>query len=360
MPQLPGKPAAPSGWAKGQAPTQASDKMQRVSAAVVMQHFARSEVRSIDKVSDAFYAAMVMKLRTMREFARFKDGQLREVIKNITYKLQTAELTINFKAASYFSAPNDWRTYRQMYDMALQDVKQADGGTKREMRLTGNALNPATTRDAADTKVTFGANIKTPQMQGAARFMQTGGLKDVSNGAAGGPVYTANNAHFNPRARQLFAGLNYGRRPHGSSTQYGLSHFVLQDGFKTNAIYYAGDTFYVTDANARVTYGMLFALVLHASDNLTKAILDSCYRQTSLKDTSNGDELVEAHIFDEIQFAKDIKEMRVSNNDIINETGSLMLSGKVSMEDLPKLREDIKKNARDFASRNNIKLVWMD
>ncbi len=334
--------------------------MQRVSAAVVMQHFARSEVRSIDSVADAYYAAAVMKLRSLPEFAKFKDGQLREVIKNITYKLQTAELTINFKAASYFSMPNNWRTYRQMYDIAEQRVTQADGSTKREMRLTGNALNPPTTRDAADTKVTFGANINKPEMQGVSRFMQTGGLKDVSNGAAGGPVYAANNSHFNPKARQLFAGLNYGRRPHGSTTQYGLSHFVLKDSFKINAIYYAGDTFYVADANARVTYGMLFALVLHASNNLMKSILDSCYRQTSLMDSGNGDELVEAHIFDEILFAKDIKEMRVSNNDIVYETGALMLNGKARMEDLPKLREDIKKNARDFASRNSIKLVWMD
>ncbi len=52
--------------------------------------------------------------------------------------------------------------------------------------------------------------------------------------------------------------------------------------------------------------------------------------------------------------------MRVSNSDIVNETGSLMLNNKVSMDNLPKLRESIKQNARDFASRNSIKLVWMD
>ncbi len=207
-----------AGWTKGKAPTQASDKMQRVSAGVVMQHFARSEVRTINSGADGLYPQLVQKLRSLPEFQKTKDSVLKQVIANMTYRMQTADLTINFNSLAYFSAPNDWRTYRQMYDLAEQTSTLPDGSTKREMKLTGNALNPALVRDQADTRVTFGANVNKPDMQGVARFMQTGGLQDTGKNAAGLTTYAANNQHFNPKARQIFAALNYGRRPHGSTT----------------------------------------------------------------------------------------------------------------------------------------------
>lgn len=47
----------------------------------------------------------------------------------------------------------------------------------------------------------------------------------------------ASNPYFNPWSKQIFAALNYGRRPHGATVTYGRSYLVLNLKFKTNAIY---------------------------------------------------------------------------------------------------------------------------
>ncbi len=353
-------PKKPALWASSKMPSQLPDSAQGVSAAVVMQHFSRGEIRSLNRQSDDLYARVFQRLRARRDLKRYSVKQVLEMMKQITFSLQSAELTINFKALSYFETPNTWKTYAQMYDLAQRDIVQADGTTRREMRLTGNAMNPAKDRDAADTKVTFGANIKTPGMQGVARFMQTGGLRQVDGTPGGANVYAANNPQFNPKARQQFAALNYGRRPRGGIQGYGFSHFVLNDSLKPGAIYYVGDTFKVEDSNSRVTYDMLFAIAVYASEELMDDLLNACHRHMILQDTDNADRLVEGHVFQEISFSKDIKEMRISATDIMSTTGGLFLEGKVDEAGMEKLREEIPKNARDFAKRNSIKLVWTD
>jgi len=353
-------PPKPALWANAKMPTQLPDDKQGISAAVVMHHFSRGEIRTLNRQSDDLYAKVFQRLRARPEFKKRSVKQFLEMMKQITFRLQSADLTINFKAQSYFETPNTWQTYKQMYDLAQRDVAQADGTTRREMHLTANSMNDPKDRDTADTRVTFGANISKPGMQGVARFMQTGGLKQI-DGTPGGPqVYAANNPNFNPKARQQFAALNYGRRPHGGIQGYGGSHFVLNDRLKRGAIYYIGDTFFVEDASSRVTYDMLFAIAAYASEELMTDLLDACHRQMILPDTSYSKLLVEAHIFQEISFARDIKEMHISNMDIMSTTGGLLLSGKLDLPGLEKLREEIRENARAFAARNHIKLLWTD
>jgi hypothetical protein len=361
MPALPPIPQRkPTGWAKAQAPSEASERMQGVSAAVVMHHFARSEIRSLDAGADALYARLIARLKARHEFRKFSDKQLREVIKNITFRMQSAELTINFKAEDYFKTENTWTNYSQMYELAQRKVTQADGTAKLQMRLTDRPMNAAATRDAADTRVTFGAHVNQPDRQGIARFMQTGGLKPVGTNAAGKTEYEAYNTHFNPKARQQFTALNYGRRPHGGIQGYGMSHFVLRDSLKDQAIYYVGDTFQVQDTNSRVTHGMLFAAAVYGSDNLVDDILNSCYRQMILGDTSNTDMLIEGHIFEQIAFAKDILEMRLSENDINSGPAREFIMGNLDAAGKEAAKQTLRDNARKFAARNGIKLVWMD
>lgn len=361
MPTLPAAPQRkPSGWVKAQAPSEASDRMQGVSASVVMHHFARSEIRSLDASADALYARLVARLRGRPEFRRFSDKQIREVIKNITYRLQSAELTINFKVDNYFKTENTWTHYAQMYELAQRQIAQADGTTRPQMRLTDGDMNPAIVRDAADTRVMFGAHVHQPDRQGIARVMQTGGLKTVGTNAAGKTEYAAYNTHFNPKARQQFAALNYGRRPHGGIQGYGRSHFVLRNPLKEQAIFYVGDTFNVQDTNSRVTYGMLFAAAVYGSDTLLDDIVNSCFRQMILPDTDKSDLLIEAHIFDRIAFAKDVQEMRISAMDINDGPAGQFLAGTLDQAGMEAARQNLRDNARKFATRNGIKLVWMD
>jgi hypothetical protein len=281
---------------------------------------------------------------------------MREVVKNITSRLQTADLTINFGAASFFSTENTTTTYKQMFDKAQRDVTQADGTTKREMRLADNPDNPALVRDTTDTKVTFGQNVAKPGMQGVARFMQTGGLTPTgTNNAAGNAEYVANNPHFNPKARQIFSGLNYTRFAHGAVPFWGCSHFILRDSLKINAIYYVGDTFYGASTDSRVSYGMLFALAIKGSDKFVTNVLNSCYRQTIFQ-SANLTEAVEAHLFEEISFSKDVKEMRISIGDVQRNTRKALLADPPTktVAEIDAWQQAIWANANKFARKHGI------
>jgi hypothetical protein len=218
------------------------------------------------------------------------------------------------------------------------------------------------TRDTADTKVTFGKNVATPGMQGVSRFMQTGGLTATgATNATGNAEYVANNPHFNAKARQAFTGLNYTRDKYGAVSAWGLSYFILRESLKVNAIYYNGDTFSPgQNADSRVSYGMLFALAIKGSDEFLEAVLNSCYRQIVC--TKADTRLcVESHIFEEITFSKDVKEMRISGREVqAASRQSLLTSSPKSEAEMVALQQAIWDNADKFAKRHGIVLSAVD
>lgn len=292
-------PAAKPGqaWADATIPTALPENMQDASAKVVMHHFARGEVRNIEKGADRLHAAVVAKLRSLPEFRRVPDAVIRAVIQGMTRHLQASDLTINFRASNWFDRPNHSKTYLQMYERGAKKVKGADGS--EELHIQTGAMNNAGARDTADTRVTFGANVSTPGMQGVARFMQTGGGKTVKNDMS---TIMIPNKHFNPKARQNFAALNYHGGKNGGATGYGSSFLVLNDSFKRHAIYYMGDTFDPNiSAASRATYGTLASLLLYADAQVLKGLIDSCHRGMHLPDT-NGKYMIEAHVFQAIRF----------------------------------------------------------
>ena len=155
--------------------------------------------------------------------------------------------------------------------------------------------------------------------------------------APGSSTYLSKNAKFNPRAKQLFAAVNYGNRAHGSNTYYGGDHFVLNPARKVDAIYFAGDTFGIESAYEQVTYQTLGAIFLRCVEGgkyaLKGDLISSCLDGMILSDTSFPDFLIEAHLFKEIRFAGDIAEMHVR----------------------PTSHTD---NVRKFAQKWGIKLFW--
>jgi hypothetical protein len=103
----------------------------------------------------------------------------------------------------------------------------------------------------------------------------------------------------------------------------------------------------------------LFAAAVYGSDNLVDDILNSCYRQMILGDTSNTDMLIEGHIFEQIAFAKDVLEMRLSENDINSGPAREFIIGNLDAAGMDAAKQTLRDNARKFAARNGIKLVWM-
>jgi hypothetical protein len=355
MPPLPGLPAPgrpatppPAGWTKAKMPTALPEHLQGVSGKVVMHHFARGEVRNLNAGADGLHAQVVEFLRTLPEFRKAKNSVLTSVIEQMTWRLQSADLTINFNAHRWFASRNASRSYQQMYERGAHTATAADGS--QQLRISGTANNDPFKRDSADTRVTFGQNINTPGMQGAARFMQTGGLQDKVVKADGTQTYAVNNTHFNPKARQNFAGLNYARIMKGAAPLYGASYLILKPGFKTNAIYYMGDTFdHKITAAHRATHGMLFSLILYAAPDAVKQLLDTCYRGIqNPRNYNDATQLIEAHIFDEIRFAGGVETMMLN-------TASL----GVGLLETPEIRpETVVENATEFCTRNGIKLAF--
>lgn len=355
LPPLPAAPspvakaAAPAGWARSNMPNQLPANMQTTSARVVMQHFARSEVRHLGKREAELHAQVVAKLRSMHEFANMSDSQLADVIKNMARSLQSAQLTINFPTVGWFDRPNHYRVYKQMYERG-DEVVTADDGT-RERIIKGNSSNTAGTRNEVDTKVSFAPNINTPGLQGVKRFMHAG------SGERREKSLLVSNAQFNSKARQIFAALNYGRRVGGSSVHYGAHYFVLKERFKHNAIYYMGDTFTPgMDHNSRVTYGFLPALILHATKNGEQDLINACYRSMTMQNTDHADLMVEAHIYDRIVFSEAVEEMVINRQKFHQDIRSqIYLADRTDITE-----EQAVNNVKIFANVNRIRINWQD
>ncbi|MDB5415603.1 MAG: hypothetical protein JWR10_3938 [Rubritepida sp.] len=347
MPALPSLPSSP--WTKATTPTQLPANMQTTSAKVVMHHFARSEVRTLNKQESQLHAQVVTKLRSMSEFSTMPDAQIAEVIKNIAHALQSAPLTINFKTIGWFDNPNHHRVYKQMYERGDHVAPGPDGTAER--RIAGSEANKAGKRDEVDTTVSFGPNIASAARQGIARFMGTGGGERRDD--VGSVVVP--NAQFNSKARQVFGALNFGRRTFGANFGYGHHQFVLKERLKINAIYYMGDTFTPgIDHNSRVTYGFLPALILHASRDALNDIINSCYRSMVLRNSQMPDVMVEAHIYERVVFSQTVEKLVMNRFAFLSDIRQLMFNG--GRTDLTV--EQAENNVKIFANVNKIKLEW--
>lgn len=251
-----------------------------------------------------------------------KDAFCADAYDRFTKILQSRDLTINFEAVKWFSSENNYTSYTQMYERAI--------GKDGVMLLKDDVAkgNLAEIRAAADDRITLPrqwAAAASPSQRGVAPNMVTGhqvysrmmagskfkgptGNPDIGNltkvqdapGVTTG--YHSPNVQFNPRTKQVFAALNYGRRSSGSSIYYGKSFITLHPKFKTDAIYFSGDTFHIKDTSAQVSYQTLGAIFLKSSPDMRKLLIDSCFDGVRLPDTAEATELLEAHIFQPLNF----------------------------------------------------------
>ncbi|MHB1224523.1 MAG: hypothetical protein ACYC2G_10860 [Gemmatimonadaceae bacterium] len=348
----------------------------------VQHSYVNARVRDINRngrgaLVDATLAAIQAAMPSLR---KAKRDRLMEVFAHMTGRLQSAPLTINLMAPGWFSQRNDYDGYIQMYERAVK------GG---QMRLdNSDPKNPAAMRAAADdiatmpsawadlqfapsmtggdwsrreVKVAKGAAPArglAPRARGAAHLIEKMSPGRLVKSATANE-FTASNAQFDPRTKQVFAALNYGRRPHGACTDYGHSYIVLSDRFKRDALYFAGDTFGVftgqsVAADDQLSYDLIGASFLKANQYLRADLLRSCQQDCSLTDTSEKDLLFEAHLFEEVKFSGGITQLCISGRDPIREAdGSKrpITGGEF---------QNIQTNARTFAAKHGARLVFID
>lgn len=342
----------------------------------VQHHFVNTRTRELNAEWDKLREEAIEIFKTDTQFAPKLRGRSKEDIdwfcydayNHLTAVLQSRDLTINLKARSWFLTENRYDSYAQMYEKAVDK-------TTGEMILDdSDKKNPANVRAETDDKVTFptgwqGAGVNPSQRGLTPRFqpspqrimgrMYTGDLRKT-------PVtpkvnqYRSENALFNPKTKQVFAALDYGRRPHGASIFYGKSYFVLEPSLKVNALYFPADTFCLENADMQVSYQTLGAILVKAHKRQNRAMINclvaACLNKMRLPDTTDPGDLLEAHIFEKLTFQGNMKELHVSldPNDVKEED-----AGIDAGERLRDMRA-IRRNAQTFCNKWGISYFETD
>ncbi len=279
---------------------------------------------------------MLMKKLPPHKKQKISTKELARIYGAIERNLQSADLTINFRCGSWFANENPYDTYTQMYQRAVV------GGT---MVLKDSGANAADARAVVDNGITFPKSWQ--QTQGGQaqrgllpgrqspdriqRQMDTGTVQMLTPGNRK-DGFLAENKHFNPDTKQVFLGLNYGRRSHGSTTYYGHSHMVAKSSLKPACLYYAQDTFtygtkesgvikVAADASAiQFGYYNLGALLYGNGDaRLQEDIFKACYEGQILPDPGGlqcAYYMIEAHHFGEFIFRDHVEYMVISPKDV--------------------------------------------
>jgi len=356
MPPLPPTPPPKPTWAAARNPT--AQIVQRQYVDLRLEELAANQ-KPGQKLALEVLQALLLKQPRYAGHKKVPLKELKRIYDQVEDNLQSAELTINFNSNSWFSTENLYDTYTQMYQ---RNVVIKDG----KMQMTGGGGGAADDRITADNQVTFPEHWQgtkppvpprrglSPGLQSRERIvaqMHTGDLQRA------GKAVSLGNKNFNPNTKQIFMALNYGRRPHGSTTCYGYSYLVLKNALKVSAFYYAGYTF--LDCNRlgsirQVSYDNLGSIlgtdstvfsiwgIGEIKKRLSTQILESCYAAKALPDTSEMTELLEAHHFGELRFRDHVDHMVISP---LNQLGQ-------HADNWPTIVE----NARKFAAKHGIKL----
>lgn len=279
---------------------------------------------------------------------------------HINRSMQSADLTINIEAHSWFSRENPYDSYAQMYERCTD----ANG----VMVLKNDNINEAVVRANVDNQISIPSDWSNavdgprrglaPNVQSGARIraqMHTGTMVPV-NPADTSLGYHASNARFNPRTKQVFAALNYARRQHGGATGYGFSHFILNPELKTQAIFYPLDSFHShrVGTAGQASYSHLASILSALGGNsplvregkagaLQQEIFDMCYHGKKTRELEGSGRLIEAHLFSEIRFRDHVV--------------ALVVSPKTDRDDLAQVPfSTVVANAKKFANKHGIKL----
>jgi hypothetical protein len=339
------------GWQR----TKPSAGPSEADARKIQHAFTNSRLAEINQGSNQDFLKRVVKRELAKEL-NVKKWDSPEIEKRywlFTKQLQNAQLTINFKAQGWFANQAGFDEYKTMYDF---------GRT-----IKGNALNPVQARVLADDLATMPRNMKGGTIDKA---MDPGKMSlapgHQRSATTKDNLYFPTNPQFNHKTKQIFAALNYGRRAHGSNNTYGWSHFILDNKFKTNALFFAGDTFGCILPNAKgeyeentksmlnsmgqLTMDTIAALILYSDQYVRKDIIDSCLHAKTLKDTLLSTDLVEAHLFEPVLMRGGVTSAWVSGKDL----DSSMIKAD------PTLWKRIRANALEFGRRTGVRVHFID
>lgn len=306
-------------------------------------------------------AAKTVGLASDRALGSEIHAALQQCVTQPLYKLlQDTPLTINFNALSWFKDQAGFDEYSTMWDR-----KQTDNS----LNVNPDPKNPAHVRAKADRWALYG-QFDDGKVDAAAAGLKLAHVKQ-QGGVTAAPTWSHSRGSAGKTPKQvvadsqIFAALNYGRRPHGSNTAYGKSFFELSDDFKDGAVFFAMDTFTpvstgsgfktkdqrskLYQVTARTFAGsMLLAIKSQYDGNpnqvnrqnsiaLTVDLLKAARTCACLPDNDQNHLLIEAHLFQKVKMRSDVVK-RVN----------------VSMTECGTDLDAVKDNLRQFKNRTSI------
>lgn len=164
-------------------------------------------------------AAKTVGLASDRALGSEIHAALQQCVTQPLYKLlQDTPLTINFNALSWFKDQAGFDEYSTMWDR-----KQTDNS----LNVNPDPKNPAHVRAKADRWALYG-QFDDGKVDAAAAGLKLAHVKQ-QGGVTAAPTWSHSRGSAGKTPKQvvadsqIFAALNYGRRPHGSNTAYGKS-----------------------------------------------------------------------------------------------------------------------------------------
>lgn len=338
----------------------------------LQREYAQKRARALNKRDEEKIRLVEQKITQIAERRNVSLAQIERLTgtpgwermyEKIITHLQGCDLTINLNPVSWFSAENRYRTYATTYEKNL--VKTGDKTVLRsQLNAEGVITEDANLRLYADDTVTLPADWKDasllhPQRKRLYKAMSATkgrGLQALTKVELGQndkgqemEGYAVDNRRFNLHAKQVFAALNYGMRPHGASVYYGYSHIILRPELKRKALYFPCDTFNVSmAANAvdqQCTFQTLGAILAYCSYGF--GIWDAAIGKQRLPDTQSAFDLLEAHIFEQVKINKDVVMLKLSRK----MPGDQRLEGEEW--------RTIRRNAYEWGDRNHVAVYVM-
>jgi hypothetical protein len=265
-----------------------------------------------------------------------------KVCQQMVKVLQEADLTINFRANSFFSSKT-W--LRQPKGDGFTNYFHGEKSNKIYMR----------NRDAAEEKLfdysQSQSNVKDQAVK--ERIQKFGSYND------------GDNVYFDPNSRPIYAALNYAKLKGGAANAYGKSYAVLHDYVRLNATFLHEDSLDTMSRVAKMdkagspnpgyVNGILadqrnqFRLIQNMSTGMLRALY------TITKGNDFGNEVlvpgvensaysyIEAHIQGGIKFSRDVKTMYISRSELRQEN---FYASKVAID--------------FFGGQNNIEIIYIN
>ena len=348
-----------------------SDADRRKEGIGLQKEYAEKRGRALNKRDDN---KIELVKRTIEALAKKHNASLEQLAARsdkegwkvvydlISPELRNSDLTINLEAESWFGKDeeNTYKTYATTYQKNL-DKSTGKAVLKTQKNSQGQITEDADSRMYADERVTIpdkwrDASFLHFQRRRLYKKMSVTKGKDIGELKKVGlddnqEGFEVENRHFNPHAKQVFAALNYAKRPHGSCVNYGYSHIVLKPELKRKAIYFPMDTFGVCVASNAVsqqcTYETLGAILAYCDSQMAETIWQTCFGRQRGADTKEPFLLLEAHIFDEVRINRDIEMLKLSRQ----LKGDQKLDGEKWQK--------VKRNAYAWGEKNNVRVFVM-